>query len=135
MLASEMEDRLGEGVVHANMGTTHEMLSNMEEALVNQEKVSSSHIQSDSQHARNSVMIVNGAHFRDLILSSSTSSLQQLHAMQQAGNLHGEALALESMAHTLEYMGSISQACETLESVCFSDVITISLLLRLDGVR
>ena len=37
--------------------------------------------------------------------------------MQQAGNLQGEALALESMARTLEYMGSISQACETLETV------------------
>ena len=42
MLASELEDRLGEGVVHANMGTTQEMLSNMEEALIHQEKVSSS---------------------------------------------------------------------------------------------
>lgn len=37
--------------------------------------------------------------------------------MQLAGNLHGEALALDGMARTLEYMGSISQACETLENV------------------
>lgn len=39
MLASELEDRLGEGVVHANMATTQEMLTNMEEALIHQEKV------------------------------------------------------------------------------------------------
>ena len=71
MLASEMEDRLGEGVVHANMGTTHEMLSNMEEALVHQEKVSSSPAIVSSQHAWNSVMIVNGAHSRDLLTSFS----------------------------------------------------------------
>lgn len=40
--------------------------------------------------------------------------------MKLAGNLHGEAQALDGMAHTLEYMGSISQACETLESVSLS---------------
>lgn len=37
--------------------------------------------------------------------------------MKLAGNLHGEAQALDGMAHTLECMGSISHACETLESV------------------
>ena len=68
-------------------------------------------------------LLLNWSTFQDLSASSSSSSpylcsLQQLHAMQQAGNVHGEALALESMAQTLEYMGSISQACETLESVC-----------------
>lgn len=42
--------------------------------------------------------------------------------MQQAGNLHGEALALERMAQTLEYMGSIGQACESLETVSHSQL-------------
>lgn len=37
--------------------------------------------------------------------------------MKQAGNLLGEAQALNGMAYTLECMGSISQACETIESV------------------
>ena len=39
MLATELEDYMGEGVVHANMATTHEMLCNLEETLVHQEKV------------------------------------------------------------------------------------------------
>ena len=39
MLATELEDYIGEGVVHANMATTHEMLCNLEETLVHQEKV------------------------------------------------------------------------------------------------
>lgn len=39
MLATELEDYIGEGVVHANMATTHEMLRNLEETLVHQEKV------------------------------------------------------------------------------------------------
>ena len=44
--------------------------------------------------------------------------------MKLAGNLHGEAQALDGMAHTLEYMGSISQACEALESVSLSCGVT-----------
>ena len=63
MLASELEDRLGEGVVHANMGTTQEMLSNMEQALVHQEKVRRCRATcghgSNCLHARNSVSVVN----------------------------------------------------------------------------
>ena len=39
MLATELEDRVGEGVVHANMATTYEMLYNLEETLSHQEKV------------------------------------------------------------------------------------------------
>ena len=39
MLATELEDRVGEGVVHANMATTYEMLYNLEETLNHQEKV------------------------------------------------------------------------------------------------
>lgn len=40
MLASELGDTLGEGVIHSNIGVTYEMLSNMEEALIHNEKVS-----------------------------------------------------------------------------------------------
>ena len=40
MIASELEDHLGEGVVHSNMATTYEMLFNLEETLIHQEKVS-----------------------------------------------------------------------------------------------
>ena len=39
MLATELEDHMGVGIVHANMSTTHQMLCNMEETLVHQEKV------------------------------------------------------------------------------------------------
>ena len=39
MIASELEDNLGEGVVHSNMAATYEMLFNLEEALVHKEKV------------------------------------------------------------------------------------------------
>ena len=109
---------MGEGVVHANMGTTHEMLSNMEEALVHQEKVREKNLEkclnNDSVHARNSIR---SSRLSTFLRSYAPPPLQQLHAMQLAGNLHGEALALQSMAKTLEYMGSISQACETLENV------------------
>lgn len=44
MLASELEDRIGEGVVHANMATTHEMLCNLEETLINREKVGGAYV-------------------------------------------------------------------------------------------
>lgn len=44
MLASELEDRIGEGVVHANMATTHEMLCNLEETLIHREKVGGAYV-------------------------------------------------------------------------------------------
>ena len=39
-IATELEDQMGEGVINANMGTTYEMLCNLEQALEHHEKVS-----------------------------------------------------------------------------------------------
>ena len=44
-------------------------------------------------------------------------SQQQLEAMQTAGSSLGEAMALDGMAKTLEYMGHLTQACKTIEKV------------------
>ena len=37
--------------------------------------------------------------------------------MQTAGSSLGEAMALDGMAKTLEYMGHLTQACATIEKV------------------
>lgn len=37
--------------------------------------------------------------------------------MQAEGNLYGEAMALDSVARTYEYMANMSKACDSLEAV------------------
>lgn len=54
--------------------------------------------------------------------STSYSSLspvcpQQLEAMKAENNLYGEAMALDNVARTYEYMANMSKACEALEAV------------------
>ncbi len=51
--------------------------------------------------------------FDDPILSL----LQQLEALRSQNNLYGEAMALDNIARTYEYMANMSKACETLEAV------------------
>ena len=38
-IASDLNDKTGEGILHSNMAVTHEMLCNLEEALKHHEKV------------------------------------------------------------------------------------------------
>lgn len=38
-IAGELEDRMGEGVIHSNLGMTYEMLCNLEKALEHHERV------------------------------------------------------------------------------------------------
>ena len=38
-IATELNDKVGEGVVHCNMAMTYEMLCNLEQALEHHEKV------------------------------------------------------------------------------------------------
>lgn len=42
--------------------------------------------------------------------------------MRSQNNLQGEAMALDSVARTYEYMANITKACETLETVSGCDV-------------
>jgi hypothetical protein len=42
---------------------------------------------------------------------------QQLELMQSQSNLYGEAMALDGIARTYEYMANITKACETLDTV------------------
>lgn len=37
--------------------------------------------------------------------------------MKSQNNLYGEAMALDGVARTYEYMANITKACETLETV------------------
>ena len=83
-----------------NIGTTYELLSNLEEALEHHEKV--------SRYTSNS---------RGVYSPSSSSSCQHLELAKEANNLRGQALALSNISKTYECMANITKACETLESV------------------
>ena len=45
--------------------------------------------------------------------------------MQSQNNLYGEAMALDSVARTYEYMANITKACETLDMVSCKEQIGV----------
>ena len=85
-------------VCYCNIGTTYELLSNLEEALEHHEKVS---------------------WYMSTVLECILSSWQHLELTKETNNLRGQSLALSNISKTYECMANITKACEALESVSF----------------
>lgn len=45
--------------------------------------------------------------------------------MREQNNIYGEAMALDGVARTYEYMANMSKACETLETVSSSCCVAL----------
>ena len=103
-MCEELEDELGEGVVHGNLGMANEILCNLEEAQEHYKKVCSNMLAS--------YIVACSSPFILWLFS-----FQQLDLMKSQNNLYGEAMALDGIARTYEYMANITKACETLEMV------------------
>ena len=121
-IAVELQDKTGMGVCHCNMGTTYEILCNLEEALEHHEKVSQT--SSDLKYAFTVgcvdcviLLFLLFLFLLFLLLLLPLSTHQHLELTKDANSLHGQALALSNIAKTYEYMANVSRACETLETV------------------
>ena len=54
----------------------------------------------------------------EYIRTHADTHVQHLDKMKSLEDVHGQAVALENIAKTYEYMANLTKACETLEQVC-----------------